>query len=77
MGAYKGHPDYDESDPLEKLIRELVNLHKDVLGYIYDLIKYDPYLGPILGPSMSYLYDFDSSICFTDTRQSSTISSAS
>jgi hypothetical protein len=53
MGAYKGHAHYDEYDSLEKLLKELIDLHKDILGYVYKLTYDFPVLGPILGPSTS------------------------
>jgi len=50
MGASKGLAHYDEYDPLETLLKNVIDTHKDALSYVNDLIARDPQLGPILGP---------------------------
>ena len=54
MGAYKGLAHYDQYDPLETLLKNVIDTHKNALGYVNDLIACDPLLDPILGPSMSH-----------------------
>jgi len=58
MGASKGLAHYDEYDPLETLLKNVIDTHKNALSYVNDLIARDPLLGPILGPSTSCFYLF-------------------
>ncbi|KAF8507160.1 hypothetical protein F5888DRAFT_1602271 [Russula emetica] len=52
LGADKGREHYDEYDPIERLIKDDIDLHKDVLGYVNELCRRYPsvclYLGPII-----------------------------
>ncbi|KAI0304946.1 hypothetical protein BC826DRAFT_979092 [Russula brevipes] len=52
LGAYKGRLNYNQHDLLERLINGLVDAHKDTLSYIAALIYHDPFLGPIIGPTV-------------------------
>lgn len=49
----KGLANYDNTNDLETLLKEAINLHKDVLKATYQLIKALPIVGPILAPSRS------------------------
>jgi hypothetical protein len=53
LGADKGRVHYDEYDPLERLIKDDIDLHKDILGYINEMCDHDPSLCLYLGPSTS------------------------
>ena len=64
MGASKGLAHYDEYDPLETLLKNVIDTHKNALSYVNDLIARDPRLGPILGPSTSCFYLFIQSYLF-------------
>ncbi|KAF8872138.1 hypothetical protein CPB84DRAFT_1799908 [Gymnopilus junonius] len=46
----KGLAYYDKQNDLEKLLKEIVNAHKDVLSAIDIAVENIPGLGPILGP---------------------------
>lgn len=50
LGADKGLENYDRSNELETLLKDLVNLSKDTLSYIDELVYQIPVLGPLLGP---------------------------
>ncbi|KAI0051705.1 hypothetical protein FA95DRAFT_1459126, partial [Auriscalpium vulgare] len=50
LGADKGLANYDKSNDLETLLKNMVNLNKDVLSYTTALVYVIPVLGPILGP---------------------------
>lgn len=53
----KGLAFYDGQNDLEKLLKEIVNAHKDVLSAIDIAVENIPGLGPILGPSKSDVRD--------------------
>ena len=53
LGADKGREHYDESDPIERLIKDDIDLHKDVLGYVNELCRRNPSVCLYLGPSTS------------------------
>jgi hypothetical protein len=53
LGAGKGREHYDEYDPLERIIKDDIDLHKDILGYVNEMCYHDPSLCLYLGPSMS------------------------
>jgi len=52
LGAYKGLAHYDKGDPVEKLIKDIIDLCKQVLSYITKICDYIPHscldLGPIV-----------------------------
>lgn len=67
LGADKGREHYDKYDPIERLIKDDINLHKDVLGYVNELCRRYPSVCLYLGPSTSqYLALLYSSNCSTD-----------
>lgn len=47
----KGLANYDKQNDLEKLLKEIVNAHKNVLSCIDKVVENIPGLGPVLGPS--------------------------
>ncbi|RDB28852.1 hypothetical protein Hypma_015509 [Hypsizygus marmoreus] len=49
-GADKGLANYDRTNDLETLLKDVVNLHKDTLKSVSILVYNIPILGPILGP---------------------------
>lgn len=51
LGADKGLANYDRSDDLETLLKDLVNANKYLLSDIDDLVYDIPGLGSTLGPS--------------------------
>ena len=53
LGADKGREHYDKYDPIEKLIKDDIDLHKDVLGYVNELCGRYPSVCLYLGPSTS------------------------
>ena len=53
LGADKGREHYDEYDPLERVIKDDIDLHKDILGYVNDMCYHNPSLCLYLGPSTS------------------------
>lgn len=53
LGADKGREHYDEYDPLERVIKDDIDLHKDILGYVNEICYHDPSLCLYLGPSTS------------------------
>ncbi|KAI0825139.1 hypothetical protein BC628DRAFT_1419498 [Trametes gibbosa] len=50
LGADKGLANYDRSDQLETLLKEILNVNKNTLSTISALVYNVPTLGPILGP---------------------------
>lgn len=50
----KGLANYDRTNDLETLLKNLANLTKNVLSSIDALVYNLPVVGPILGPSMSF-----------------------
>lgn len=63
LGADKGRENYDEYDPIEKLIKDDIDLHKHVLGYVNELCSRYPSVCLYLGPSTSqYLPHFTTPI---------------
>jgi len=54
-GSDKGLANYDKTNDLETLLKNLANLTKNVLSSIDALVYNLPVVGPILGPSMSFL----------------------
>lgn len=60
LAADKGLANYDNTDDLETLLKDLVNLVKETLKAIDIMVENIPGLGPVLGPSKSRglaLYD--------------------
>lgn len=55
FGADKGLANYDRTNDLETLLKNLVNLNKNALSAIDILVYNIPLLGPILGPSKCIL----------------------
>jgi hypothetical protein len=53
LGADKGREHYDEYDTLERVIKDDIDLHKDLLGYVNEMCYHDPSLCLYLGPSTS------------------------
>lgn len=51
LGRDKGLANYDRSNDLETLLKHIVNLNKDTLSSVTDIVYEIPILGPILGPS--------------------------
>ena len=51
LGDQKGLANYDRTDGLETLLKNLVNLNKDTLSYVDILVSNLPVLGPELGQS--------------------------
>jgi hypothetical protein len=54
IDAYNGRAHYD-GYPVETLLKKFIDLHKDFLRDVTELIKCYPFLGPLLGPSTSPL----------------------
>jgi hypothetical protein len=54
LSADKGRASHDNKDSIERLVKDIINLHKDVLRCFTELVYGIPELGPILGPSMSF-----------------------
>jgi hypothetical protein len=53
IGSDKGLANYDDKNSLETLLKDTVDLNKNVLSAV-DVAVYNlPVLGPILGPSAS------------------------
>jgi len=50
LGADRGLANYDKSNELETLLKNVVNLNKDTLKYVTTLVYNIPVLGPVLGP---------------------------
>lgn len=51
LGRDKGLANYDRDNDLETLLKDIVNLNKDTLSSVTDIVYEVPLLGPILGPS--------------------------
>lgn len=51
LGRDKGLANYDRNNDLETLLKDIVNLNKDTLSSVTDIVYEIPLLGPILGPS--------------------------
>jgi hypothetical protein len=54
LDSDKGLANYDPSDPLETLLKDMINMNKDTLRCCVDIVKNVPGLGPVLGPSKSF-----------------------
>lgn len=50
FGRSKGLDYYDRNSDIETLIKELINVHKDTLSYLSDLVDRIPGIGPVIGP---------------------------
>jgi hypothetical protein len=55
LSAEKGLAFYDRHDDLETLLKNIVDLYKDVLRYVSELVDCIPGIGLVLDPSMSLL----------------------
>jgi len=55
LGAHKGLAHYDKDDPVEKLVKDIIDLCKQVLSYITKICDYIPHSCLDLGPSTSPL----------------------
>jgi len=51
LGSDKGLKNYDGTNPIEVLLKEIVNAHKEILNSVVDIVEKLPVLGPVLGPS--------------------------
>ena len=51
LGRDKGLANYDRNNDLETLLKDIVNLNKDTLSGVTEIVYEIPILGPILGPS--------------------------
>ena len=51
LGADKGLVNYDRTDDVETLLKNLVNVNKDTLSYITTITYNLPIVGSTLGPS--------------------------
>ena len=51
LGRDKGLANYDRNNDLETLLKDIVNLNKDTLSAITEIVYEIPILGPLLGPS--------------------------
>ena len=51
LGRDKGLANYDRNNDLETLLKDIVNLNKDTLSAVTDIVYEIPILGPLLGPS--------------------------
>jgi hypothetical protein len=51
LGRDKGLANYDRNNDLETLLKDIVNLNKDTLSSVTDIVYEIPLLGPTLGPS--------------------------
>lgn len=51
LGRDKGLANYDRNNDLETLLKDIVNLNKETLSSVTDIVYEVPILGPILGPS--------------------------
>lgn len=47
----KGLANYDRSNGFETLLKDIINLHKNVLTAVSVAVYNIPFLGPLLGPS--------------------------
>ncbi|KAI5124680.1 hypothetical protein M0805_004288 [Coniferiporia weirii] len=50
LSADDGLANYDNTDQVETLLKDVINAHKAVLESVYQLVQNIPVLGPILGP---------------------------
>ena len=50
LGRDKGLANYDRNNDLETLLKDLINLNKDVLSAVTAIVYEIPVLGPLLGP---------------------------
>ncbi|KAH6917380.1 hypothetical protein BKA70DRAFT_332451 [Coprinopsis sp. MPI-PUGE-AT-0042] len=55
LGAEKGLMNYDRTNDLETLLKNVVNFNKETLNAVDVLVYNLPILGPILGPSEPHL----------------------
>lgn len=51
LGRDKGLANYDRNNDLETLLKDIVNLNKNTLSSVTDIVYEVPLLGPTLGPS--------------------------
>jgi len=51
LGRDKGLANYDRDNDLETLLKDIVNLNKDTLSAVNDIVYEIPLLGSTLGPS--------------------------
>lgn len=51
LGRDKGLANYDRNNDLETLLKDIVNLNKDTLSSVTEIVYEIPVLGPVLGPS--------------------------
>jgi hypothetical protein len=51
LGSDKGLKNFDGRDPLQVVLKDIVNAHKDILKSVSDIVNQLPVLGPVLGPS--------------------------
>lgn len=63
MQSDKGLANYDKADKIQTLLKNTVNLNKNCLSTITALVYQIPTLGPILGPSTSFVQFFSLCIC--------------
>ncbi|KAF9652026.1 hypothetical protein BDM02DRAFT_3109796 [Thelephora ganbajun] len=55
LGRDKGLANYDRNNDLETLLKDIVNLNKDALSSVTEIVYEIPLLGPILGPIVGEL----------------------
>jgi len=55
LGRDKGLANYDRNNDLETLLKDIVNLNKDTLSAVADIVYEIPLLGPILAPIVNEL----------------------
>lgn len=55
LGRDKGLANYDRNNELETALKHLININKDTLKAVDEIVYQIPGLGPILGPSLSLL----------------------
>ena len=53
-GSDKGEANYDNTNDLETILKNTVNLNKNALSAVSVMVYNIPGLGPILGPSASH-----------------------
>jgi len=51
LGRDKGLANYDRNNDLETLLKDIINLNKDTLSAVTEIVYEIPILGPLLGPS--------------------------
>jgi hypothetical protein len=54
LGSDKGLANYDTSNDIETLLKNIINLNKSTLDTCAEIVTNIPVLGPILGPSQSF-----------------------